>query len=620
LIAIFDGKEVQIREGEISGKISKTLRGTNGFGWDDMFIPDGQPKESQKTFAEMVSEEKDKYSMRRIALEKLKENPFEINYPVYQIPEPFAQELERVRKDRLNKDERAVKFAFSLETLNGITTPNGNFLADKYVSIKKEDKKFFSRFIGELESPSLGLLLTDVDRSNLKLYENGNPVIWQMGPERRFLALAQRAEFFLENQNETIHKVLEEIAAKSITPRSNRRSEAVEEALGIKANGKVTIARALKEVGYKKISASKNVSRTKNASLGLFSKIGKYPRSIYGIGSMPPVSGWRDVLVTAAIANMPIFTHRNSLNAIDPSRQIRLIKEAKEVIRSLGLTKKLSNQLELNIGAAIGAGNPKEELERVKKLYDEANVKMFRLYTISGDPRTIEIPRLLRQEFGDEIELFIGQVSDKKQALRLIEDDIKADALVFGHGGGRQCTSATNGMAVTTLEEIYNVTSDKRFNNTTIVAEGGVGTSVGGLLILGVDLILYNQQLTAGSIEVSDIFFQNKNGKLCHPYHGSASAPTMIIESENSELLEKRMELSGRARNVEGKPGYQYFSEKVNSMTFLINQFRHYAARTLADFGVESIDELRKFLLNNDDEYLRVVTTEASAVGQAYRS
>ena len=56
-------------EGEIKGKISKEPRGENGFGWDKIFIPNG----SNKTFAQMQSDEKNNISMRKIAIERLKE-------------------------------------------------------------------------------------------------------------------------------------------------------------------------------------------------------------------------------------------------------------------------------------------------------------------------------------------------------------------------------------------------------------------------------------------------------------------------------------------------------------------------------------------------------------------
>lgn len=46
------------------------VRGTEGFGWDPIFLPDGY----EKTFAQMSSEEKNACSHRNNALQKLKEH------------------------------------------------------------------------------------------------------------------------------------------------------------------------------------------------------------------------------------------------------------------------------------------------------------------------------------------------------------------------------------------------------------------------------------------------------------------------------------------------------------------------------------------------------------------
>jgi hypothetical protein len=232
----------------------------------------------------------------------------------------------------------------------------------------------------------------------------------------------------------------------------------------------------------------------------------------------------------------------------------------------------------------------------------------------------VETAEAIRQAFGDEIELFVGQITDKAQALKLIAPDVAVDGLFFGHGGGRQCTSATNGMAVTTLEEIYSIVTDPRFNHVTVAVEGGIGTQVGHLLLMGVDLISYNQQLAHCVIEQGDIYFQHESGEICMPYHGSASAPTMIIESANPALAKKRLHRGGRTRNVEGKAGYRFYEEKANSMAFYINTFKHYAARTLADVGVKTIADLRAFLRDHDEEMIRVVSSQASAVAGAYRN
>lgn len=611
--ALYDGTEAHLWEGVLNGAISENLRGGNGFGWDDMFIPSGE----KQTFAEMSDKKKDSLSMRSIALKKFKNSDLDLSYPVFEIDEPYAQEIERMRYGKL-KDSKALRFAYSLECLGSKQKPSKDFFADSYDPIIKQENKFYTRFIKKRDSSSLGLLLTDIDRKSLKTFRNGNPVLWQMGPERRQLALAQRAEFFIEHQGNNVHKILDNIDEKGIEHRNNRRSNTVETALGTTSVGDITETKALKEIGYKKISSDKNVSRSKISGEGLYNKIGKYGRSIYGIGSMPPISGWRDILVTAAIGHMPVFTHRNSLNAVDPSRQIDLINDAKNAIRNLKLSAKQTERAFRNIGVAVGCGNLDEEMKQVRQLYKKAGVKLFRIYTINGDPRVVEIAKRIRSELRDDVEIFAGQIADKEQALELIARDIQVDGLVFGHGGGMQCTSATNGMALTTLEEIYSITTDPRFNNVTIVAEGGVGRSVGGLFVLGVDLILSNQKLVRGTIELTDFFFEHKSGKLCHPYHGSASAPTMLIESSNPKLLEARMSYAGRAKKVEGKPGYMFFSEKAGSMAFYVDEFKHYAARTLADLGVNNMNELRQFLKTNKSELLRIISTEAAFTGNPH--
>ena len=69
IIATYDGSHApRVFRGEISGQIANRPRGSQGFGWDAVFIPKG----ASRTFAEMEPEEKDAFSMRRLALEKMK--------------------------------------------------------------------------------------------------------------------------------------------------------------------------------------------------------------------------------------------------------------------------------------------------------------------------------------------------------------------------------------------------------------------------------------------------------------------------------------------------------------------------------------------------------------------
>jgi len=63
---IGNGKQ-KIFEGICKGTIIAQRRGDSGFGYDPVFIPDG----SSKTFAEMSLEEKNRFSHRKKAIQKL---------------------------------------------------------------------------------------------------------------------------------------------------------------------------------------------------------------------------------------------------------------------------------------------------------------------------------------------------------------------------------------------------------------------------------------------------------------------------------------------------------------------------------------------------------------------
>jgi non-canonical purine NTP pyrophosphatase (RdgB/HAM1 family) len=68
LAAVYDGKTMVIGEGRVPGTIARDIRGSQGFGWDVIFIPDGETR----TYAEMSPEEKNTRSHRRQAFESLK--------------------------------------------------------------------------------------------------------------------------------------------------------------------------------------------------------------------------------------------------------------------------------------------------------------------------------------------------------------------------------------------------------------------------------------------------------------------------------------------------------------------------------------------------------------------
>lgn len=72
-LVLFDGS-VEVIEGECAGEIAEAERGSRGFGYDSLFVPEGY----DATFAELPAEVKNRISHRARAIEKLKERLEEI--------------------------------------------------------------------------------------------------------------------------------------------------------------------------------------------------------------------------------------------------------------------------------------------------------------------------------------------------------------------------------------------------------------------------------------------------------------------------------------------------------------------------------------------------------------
>ena len=66
ICSIIEGN-IEFFEGVCEGRIIAASKGSEGFGYDPIFVPDG----AEKTFAEMTMEEKNQYSYRRKAVDKL---------------------------------------------------------------------------------------------------------------------------------------------------------------------------------------------------------------------------------------------------------------------------------------------------------------------------------------------------------------------------------------------------------------------------------------------------------------------------------------------------------------------------------------------------------------------
>lgn len=69
VLTLLDDKGREVTEGICPGKLGESPRGTNGFGYDPIFIPD----RFSRTYAELTAEEKNKISHRARALAGMRE-------------------------------------------------------------------------------------------------------------------------------------------------------------------------------------------------------------------------------------------------------------------------------------------------------------------------------------------------------------------------------------------------------------------------------------------------------------------------------------------------------------------------------------------------------------------
>ena len=67
-VAIYDGKILKIFKGTVFGKTVPKAKGTNGFGFDFVFVPNGY----NKTYSQMPTKLKNQISHRALALQKVK--------------------------------------------------------------------------------------------------------------------------------------------------------------------------------------------------------------------------------------------------------------------------------------------------------------------------------------------------------------------------------------------------------------------------------------------------------------------------------------------------------------------------------------------------------------------
>lgn len=658
IFAIYDGQEYHWRIGETHGRIAEQPTENLGFGWDDIFIPD---EGDGRTFGQMSSSEKDQFSMRRRALEKLRDNPFDINRYIFQLPAPYQMQMEAINAPELASNPTALKHAYQLRVLEHAGIEPSDDLsvpADKWAPYKEISyAPGFSRYVLSENQPDLGFLTTPMDTAvdvkgrpyRLDLDANGKIIFWQMGPDAMKRALASRAREFQLFHNEHMYATYREmLAAKErgerVTPlRSNARSAVIEKIIGMIKKGEavpeddyerewrevleeeytVVNAASVQQVGYaRQYSASELMSRTEAANTGLITDAAGIPSSLFAIGGMPPVSGAVDVVTGASLSMMDNYIPHNSIYADNFELRLEVFRQAKHRIELLNLPRDIERLVIAHIGMAFGTEKPAVIEKQIKAFMAEGG-SLVRMYTTNPDFRKTDAVKAMRQAGGNDLRICVGPLVDMDEAYALIGPDIYANILYGGHGGGENCTSIDGGNgAYTGLELAYLMSLDPAFNNVAIGLEGGTGTEFGALLAF-IDIISLNRRGIAGGIEsgTGGLYAQHSNGRIVVPYWGSASTATQWWEAIASpHVHEKRLDAAGRLLNVEGNINYMTKPRSINSMVDAWFVARMIAGRVLADQRSRSIAEFRNHVRENGYTNHREIPNAARAVAKSHTS
>jgi hypothetical protein len=539
-----------------------------------------------------------------------------------QLEEPSRFQVARVDVEGLTANERALYFARDLaifRTTDQVVAPNFDYLREPQYFLKSFADGAITEVVVDQESSSMGLVLTEVDLkhrsgngisdprySRLERDEDGQPRLLRMGPERIKLALAARASEYAEMHSGDMHDHVLKLLHGEIphVPRSNTRSEVVEEALGMQviSHGDQNLVRrsatkviSTQELSYKrKFSGERELSRGEAAKGSLILGPDGVVSSIYALGGMPPVTGSVDSITTAAMSYMRSWIPRNGVFAGDFDRQLELFVEARNRIQLYGLPPEIEKNAIAQIGIAVGSDNPQKIAEQVKR-FKEAGGHAVRIYTTNPDSRVVKTAMAINRAVGNDFLICVGPVVDINQA-RVLKDRANVRMFLAGHGGGENCTSLSGGGAANSLEILYEMYLDQRFNDSLIGVEGGTGTEIGGILPL-LDVISWNKR-GVGGIESTGGIYAVHDGVPVLPYHGSASVPTKSVEyamllDKDPDKARKMIGPDGMLLNVEGKPGYLELRDSANSNAVRYSEARQLVGRVMADMDALSIYELR---------------------------
>lgn len=294
------------------------------------------------------------------------------------------------------------------------------------------------------------------------------------------------------------------------------------------------LALSVRDLGAEVVDGGgKRVGRRKLLAGGPFVKLGKFARIPFASGAMPDVFGSPAALATMAACHGLACVPRNGVFS-DMKRQVDLAKAALAWMKLEGLVEDREDGKELvkiwkrNI---VGVVEPEVEggMKRVEAMF-EVGVRAFRVYSPEPGDDARKLVNKMRKEWGEAIEIFVGQVAEVKQGLKLQEAG--ADGLYVGIGGGGRCTTAVRSSSVVNWPIlVWRLTEEVKIP---VIVEGGGSDHVGVTLLIGASGIGVSRIAAGGTVESPGglVYWVDKNGRWFKPYGGEASARTKYVDGK----------------------------------------------------------------------------------------
>jgi len=575
--------------------------------------------------------------MRQEAIRKIMEDPFAVGIWVHALAKSLDMELDAIDTEYFKGEAmaQARKYAFGLRSLGGMEE-------NEDLTIEEEDlPPFFEvrlhndiwQYTHDPTSPDLGLIVNGYD---LRKLPNGQPTRLIMNPDGRpsFMqheadsyrrALAERAYEYSIHHNPEMYAKLRQLMKEKTPDRPNQESPVIEDMLHKKEFTTIdpetgeeviefiaTSVPGFTDLAYARQYSDESQSRTAAAMHHILNRNG-VPTSVFALGGMPPVTGSRDVVTTAALSFMRSYIPHNSL-FVDFDRRKRMFDECKSYVEEMIPGEDNEDIRKLAV-AQIGVCVSGKDIEAIAHQTDElidSGCGSLRIYTTNPGPEVVEAARAIGKTAKEKrdpneqlpFHLCVGPIVDVQQAevlLKVAEEYGIALTLLGGHGGGENCTSLEGGAAANAIEIIYELSKKEEFNDVSLGFEGGLGTWFGPWMGR-IEQISKDGSMVRGCVETQGgLSILHKSGAPVQPYSGTASPWTGMVEEALG--LADRTNPAGQLKNDEGKPGYMKTPHWAVSITHYFYAMRSMLGRTLADQRASSIDERIAHIKSEGDNH-----------------